>query len=112
VRRNLQHDEICGIGHCEQGDQCRAAVRRAYSELRSLGRPDQHAFEAAVTIYRQRGRVGLGLGRRPALNGERSPASTPAARIMKPRTGTRIGVATGRASGRSTWTSRFRPPAC
>jgi hypothetical protein len=45
-------DEVCGIGHCEQGDQCRVAVRRAYQELRQLGRPDQHAFEAAVTIYR------------------------------------------------------------
>ena len=27
-------EEVCGIGHCEQGDQCRVAVRRAYTLFR------------------------------------------------------------------------------
>jgi len=42
----------CGRGPCERGDACRAAVRRAYAEMRSKGEPDRYAFEAAVTIYR------------------------------------------------------------
>jgi hypothetical protein len=44
-------EDVCGIGHCEQGDACQQAVQRAYGEMRSRGQPDRYAFDAALRIY-------------------------------------------------------------
>ncbi len=37
---------------CYDADGCRAAVARAYRELRQCGVADRWAFEAATTVYR------------------------------------------------------------
>ncbi|HSK42014.1 MAG TPA: hypothetical protein VK943_19780 [Arenibaculum sp.] len=48
TRKKLTISSACGT----EGDCCRPAVQRAYSELRRCGQPERYAFEAAVTVYR------------------------------------------------------------
>ncbi|MGE3623032.1 MAG: hypothetical protein AB7H77_04040 [Bdellovibrionales bacterium] len=46
TRRRKEVADICA------GDCCQMAVTRAFREMQELGKPDQFAYEAALTVFR------------------------------------------------------------